>query len=72
MSVSKLRGSSATFFIFIDYARPAIRLSAIMELPTLFVFSHDAMGDGEDARLTNASSTWLLARNSRARRAPAR
>src|SRR5262249_49909149 len=30
------------------YARPAIRLSALMELPTLFVFTHDAMGDGED------------------------
>src|SRR5262249_15844629 len=37
-----------TFFIFSDYARPAIRLSALMELPTLFVFTHDAMGDGED------------------------
>jgi transketolase len=29
-------------------ARPAIRLSALMELPTVFVFTHDAMGDGED------------------------
>jgi transketolase len=34
--------------VFSDYARPAIRLSAIMELPTIFVFTHDAMGDGED------------------------
>jgi transketolase len=48
LSLSKLRGFGATFFIFLDYARPAIRLSALMELPTLFVFSHDAMGDGED------------------------
>lgn len=48
MSLSKLRSFGATFFIFSDYARPAIRLSALMELPTLFVFSHDAMGDGED------------------------
>jgi transketolase len=48
MSVSKLRGFGATFFIFIDYARPAVRLSALMELPTIFIFSHDAMGDGED------------------------
>lgn len=48
MSVSKLRGFGATFFIFSDYARPAIRLSALMELPTIFIFSHDAMGDGED------------------------
>jgi transketolase len=48
MSLSKLRPYGATFFIFSDYARPAIRLSALMELPTLMVFSHDAMGDGED------------------------
>lgn len=48
LSLSKLRAFGATFFIFSDYARPAIRLSALMELPTIFVFSHDAMGDGED------------------------
>jgi transketolase len=48
MSLSKLRPFGATFFIFSDYARPAIRLSALMELPTLLVFTHDAMGDGED------------------------
>jgi transketolase len=48
MSLSKLRPFGATYFIFSDYARPAMRLSALMELPTLMVFSHDAMGDGED------------------------
>jgi transketolase len=48
LSLSKLRAFGATFFIFSDYARPAIRLSAVMELPTIFVFTHDAMGDGED------------------------
>ncbi len=48
LSLSKLRPYGASFFIFSDYARPAIRLSALMELPTLFVFTHDAMGDGED------------------------
>jgi len=48
LSLSKLRAFGATFFIFSDYARPAIRLSALMELPTIFVFTHDAMGDGED------------------------
>jgi transketolase len=48
MSLSKLRPFGATFFIFSDYARAPIRLSALMELPTLFVFTHDAMGDGED------------------------
>jgi transketolase len=48
LSLSKVRAFGATFFIFSDYARPAIRLSALMELPTIWVFTHDAMGDGED------------------------
>jgi transketolase len=48
MALSKLRPYGATFFIFSDYARAAIRLSALMEIPTLMVFTHDAMGDGED------------------------
>src|SRR5438445_4898935 len=48
LSLSKLRPFGATFFIFSDYARPRIRLAALMELPALFVFTHDAMGDGED------------------------
>jgi transketolase len=48
ISLSKVRAFGASFFIFSDYARPAIRLSALMELPTIFVFTHDAMGDGED------------------------
>ena len=48
LALSKLRPFGASFFIFSDYARPAIRLAALMELPSLFVFTHDAMGDGED------------------------
>jgi transketolase len=48
MALSKLRPFGASFFIFSDYARPAIRLASLMELPSLFVFTHDAMGDGED------------------------
>jgi transketolase len=48
LSLSKLRAFGATFFIFSDYAKPAIRLSALMELPTIMIFTHDAMGDGED------------------------
>ena len=48
LTLSKLRAFGATFFIFSDYARPAIRLSAIMEIPCIWIFSHDAMGDGED------------------------
>ena len=48
LSLSKLRPYGGTFLIFSDYARPAIRLAAIMELPVVFVLTHDAMGDGED------------------------
>jgi transketolase len=48
LSLSKMRPFGATFFIFSDYARPAIRLAALMELPVFYVFTHDAMGDGED------------------------
>jgi transketolase len=48
LCLSKLRAFGATFFIFSDYARPSLRLAALMELPSSFIFSHDAMGDGED------------------------
>ena len=48
LSLSKLRPFGATFLIFSDYARPAIRLSAIMEIPTIDVFTHDSIGVGED------------------------
>ena len=42
------RGFGATFFVFSDYCRPAIRLAAIMELPSIWVFSHDSFYVGED------------------------
>jgi transketolase len=48
LNLSKIRAYGASFFIFSDYARPAIRLATLMELPSLFIFTHDAMGDGED------------------------
>ena len=48
LSLSKVRAFGASFFIFSDYARPGIRLASLMELPSIFVFTHDAMGDGED------------------------
>jgi transketolase len=48
LALSKLRPYGASFLIFSDYARPAIRLAALMELPVMLVFTHDAMGDGED------------------------
>jgi len=48
MSLSKVRAFGAGFLIFSDYARPAIRLSALMEIPTIHVFTHDSIGVGED------------------------
>lgn len=48
LSLSKIKAFGATFLIFSDYARAAIRLAALMELPAIFIFTHDAMGDGED------------------------
>jgi transketolase len=48
LCLSKLRAFGASFFVFSDYARPAMRLSALMELPAIYIFTHDAMGDGED------------------------
>ncbi len=42
------RAFGATFFVFSDYCRPAIRLAALMEIPSLFVFSHDSFYVGED------------------------
>ncbi|ARP89522.1 transketolase [Bordetella genomosp. 9] len=48
MALSHLRPYTATFLIFSDYMKPAIRLSAIMELPVIYVFTHDSIGVGED------------------------
>ena len=48
MSLSGLRPFGATFFVFTDYLRPSMRLSAIMHQPVLYVFTHDSIGLGED------------------------
>ena len=48
LSLSKIRPYGATFLIFCDYLRPALRLSALMEIPTIYVFTHDSIGVGED------------------------
>jgi transketolase len=48
LALSKLRAYGASFFIFSDYARPAMRLSALMEVPAVYIFTHDGLGDGED------------------------
>jgi transketolase len=48
MSLIKVRPYGSGFFIFSDYARGAIRLSALMELPVIHIFTHDSIGVGED------------------------
>jgi transketolase len=48
MALVKVRAYGSTFLIFSDYARAAIRLSALMELPVVYVFTHDSIGVGED------------------------
>ena len=48
LSLCKVRPFGSTFLIFSDYARPAIRLSALMELPIILIFTHDSIGLGED------------------------
>jgi len=48
MAVSKIRAFGGTFFNFSDYMRPSIRLASLMELPTIYVFTHDSIGLGED------------------------
>jgi transketolase len=48
LSLSKVRPYGSGFLIFSDYARPAIRLSALMEIPVIYIFTHDSIGVGED------------------------
>src|SRR5262249_35665943 len=48
LSLSKLRPFGSGFLIFSDYARGALRLSAIMEIPVIHIYTHDSIGVGED------------------------
>lgn len=48
MALCGLRSYAATFFVFSDYMRPAMRLSALMGLPVIYIFTHDSIGVGED------------------------
>jgi transketolase len=48
LALCKVRAYGSGFLIFSDYARPAIRLSALMEIPTIHIFTHDSIGVGED------------------------
>jgi len=48
LTLSKVRSFGSGFLIFSDYARPTIRLSALMEIPVILIFTHDSIGVGED------------------------
>ena len=48
MSLAKVRPYGSTFLIFSDYMKPPIRLAALMEIPVIYVFTHDSIGLGED------------------------
>ena len=48
LSLAKVRPFGSGFLIFSDYSRPAIRLSALMEIPVIYIFTHDSIGVGED------------------------
>jgi transketolase len=48
LALSKVRGFGSGFLIFSDYMKPPIRLAALMELPVIYVFTHDSIGVGED------------------------
>jgi transketolase len=48
MTLCNLRAYGSTFFIFTDYMKPPMRLSALMEIPAIWIFTHDSIGLGED------------------------
>jgi transketolase len=48
LTLSKVRAYGSGFLIFSDYSRPTLRLSSIMELPAIYIYTHDSIGVGED------------------------
>jgi transketolase len=48
MALSYIRPFGATFFVFFDYCKPSVRLSALGKLPVIYIFTHDSIGLGED------------------------
>ena len=48
LALSHMRPYGGTFFNFMDYAKPAVRLAGLMEIPSVFVYTHDSIGLGED------------------------
>ncbi|MFH1766198.1 MAG: hypothetical protein ABIF09_18585, partial [Gemmatimonadota bacterium] len=47
-STGGVRPFAGTFLVFSDYMRPAMRMAALMEIPVIYVFTHDSIGLGED------------------------
>ena len=73
LSLSKIRPCGSGFLIFSDYGRPAIRLSALMELPVIHIFTHDSIAVGEDGPTHQPVEHLASLRDSRADRpAPGR
>ena len=58
LNLHYLRAFGATFFTFSDYMRGSVRLAALMKLGSIFVYTHDSIGLGEDGPTTSRSSTW--------------
>jgi transketolase len=59
MSLSKLRPYAASFLIFTDYCRAAIRLTAMMEIPVIYIWTHDSINLGEDVPRISPSPIWF-------------
>ena len=73
MALSKVRPFGSTFLIFSDYARPAIRLAAFMQLPVIYVFTHDSLEMGQDGPTHQPDRAACLAKSdSRAHHSAAR
>ncbi len=73
LSLSKIRPFGSGFLIFSDYGRAAIRLSALMEIPVIHIFTHDSIGVGEDGPDAPAGrAAGVAARHPRTHHAAAR
>ena len=56
LALSKLRAFASGFLIFSDYGKASLRLAAIMELPVIYVFTHDSIGVGRSHPPTGRTS----------------
>jgi transketolase len=63
LALSKIRSFGSTFLIFSDYMKPPIRLSALMRLPVVFVFTHDSIGLGQDGPTHQAVEQLIALRS---------